>query len=71
MTSEDAYMHTSNEEVCEFVNLLKSEGYNISEGDELDVYTDYEMLVIDRLTAWMTQLMAADELVRYEMVDDE
>ena len=71
MTSEDAYMHTANKEVCEFINALKSEGYNISEGDELDVYTEYEMGVIDKLTAWITQLIAADELICYEMTDDE
>ena len=71
MTSEDAYMHTANKEVCEFINALKSEGYNISEGDELDVYTEYEMRVIDKLTAWITQLIAADELICYEMTDDE
>jgi hypothetical protein len=71
MTSEDVYMHTANEEVCEFMNALKSEGYNISEGDELDVYTDYEMRVIDKLTAWITQLIAAEELICYEMTDDE
>ena len=71
MTSEDAYMHTANKEVCEFINALKSEGYNISEGDELDGYTDYEMRVIDKLTAWITQLIAADELICYEMTDDE
>ncbi len=29
MTSEDAYMHTANKEVCEFINSLKSEGYKI------------------------------------------
>jgi hypothetical protein len=71
MTSEDAYMHTANDEVCEFISSLKSEGYNISEGDELDVYTDYEMRVIDKLTAWITQLITADELISYEMTDDE
>ncbi len=71
MTSEDVYMHTANMEVCEFINSLKSEGYNISEGDELDVYTEYEMRVIDKLTAWITQLIAADELISYEMTDDE
>jgi maleate cis-trans isomerase len=51
ITSKDAYIHTANKEVCEFINALKSEGYKISEGDELDVYTDYEMCLIDRLTA--------------------
>ena len=61
MTSEDAYMHTANKEVCEFINSLKSEGYNIYEGDDFDIYTDYEMRVIDRLTALITQLVAADE----------
>ena len=71
MTSEDAYMHTANEEVCEFISSLKSEGYNISEGDELDGYTEYEMRVIDKITAWITQLIAADELICYEMTDDE
>lgn len=71
MTSEDAYMHTANKEVCEFINSLKAEGYNICEGDELDIYTDYEMRVIDKLTAWITQLIAADELICYEMTDDE
>ena len=71
MTSEDAYMHTANKEVCEFISSLKNEGYNISEGDELDVYTEYEMRVIDKLTAWITQLIAADELICYEMTDDE
>jgi hypothetical protein len=71
MTSEDAYMHTANKEVCEFINSLKSEGYNIYEGDELDIYTEYEMRVIDRLTALITQLVAADELICYEMTDDE
>ncbi len=71
ITSKDAYMHTANKEVCEFINALKSEGYNISEGDEFDIYTDYEMRVIDRLTALITQLIAADELICYEMTDDE
>jgi hypothetical protein len=71
MTSEDAYMHTANKEVCEFINSLKSEGYNICEGDDFDIYTEYEMRVIDRLTALITQLVAADELICYEMTDDE
>jgi hypothetical protein len=71
ITSKDAYMHTANKEVCEFINSLKGEGYNICEGDELDIYTDYEMHVIDRLTALITQLAAADELICYEMTDDE
>jgi hypothetical protein len=70
MTSEDAYMHTANREVCEFINSLKSEGYNIYEGDELDVYTDYEMRVIDRLTALISQSISADEVIRYGMADD-
>jgi hypothetical protein len=70
MTSEHAYMHTANKEVCEFINALKSEGYNISEGDELDVYTDYEMRVIDRLTALISQSISADEVIRYGMADD-
>lgn len=71
MTSEHVYMHTANKEVCEFINSLKSEGYNIREGDELDVYTEYEMRVIDKLTAWITQLIGADELICYELTDDE
>ncbi|MFM1775920.1 MAG: hypothetical protein RJA53_1530 [Bacteroidota bacterium] len=71
MTSKDAYMFRANKEVCEFINSLKGEGYNICEGDELDIYTDYEMHVIDRLTALITQLVAADELICYEMTDDE
>ena len=70
ITSKDAYMHTANKEVCEFINALKSEGYNISEGDELDVYTDYEMRVIDRLTALISQSISADEVIRYGMADD-
>ena len=70
MTSKDAYMFRANQEVCEFINALKSEGYNISEGDEFDIYTDYEMRVIDRLTALISQSMAADEVIRYGMADD-
>ena len=70
ITSKDAYMHTANKEVCEFINSLKSEGYNISEGDELDVYTDYEMRVIDRLTALISQSISADEVILYGMADD-
>lgn len=69
MTSEDAYMHTANKEVCEFINSLKSEGYNICEGDDFDIYTDYEMRVIDRLTALISQSMSADEVIRYGMAD--
>ncbi len=71
ITSKDAFMNTANKEVCEFINSLKSEGYNICKGDELDVYTDNEMRVIDRLTALITQLIAADEHICYEMTDDE
>jgi hypothetical protein len=59
MTSKDAYMYTTNKELCEFINSLKREGYNILEGIELDSYTDYEMLVIDRLTAWITQSISS------------
>ena len=70
ITSKDAYIHTANKEVCEFINALKSEGYNISEGDELDVYTNYEMRVIDRLTALISQSISADEVIRYGMADD-
>ena len=70
MTSEDAYMHTANKEVCEFINSLKSEGYNICEGDDFDIYTEYEMRVIDRLTALISQSMSADEVIRYGMADD-
>lgn len=71
MTSKNAYMHTANKEVCEFINSLKAEGYNICEGDELDQYTDYEMRVIDRLTALISQSISADEIIRYGMTDDE
>ena len=70
MTSKDAYMYTTNKELCEFINSLKREGYNILEGIELDSYTDYEMLVIDRLTAWITQSISADELIRYGVADE-
>jgi hypothetical protein len=70
ITSKDAYIHAANKEVCEFINALKSEGYNISEGDELDVYTDYEMRVIDRLAALISQSISADEVIRYGMADD-
>jgi hypothetical protein len=70
MTSEDAHLLSANKEVCEFVNSLKSEGYNICEGDELDIYTDYEMHVIDRLTALISQSMSADEVIHYGMADD-
>ncbi|MEY3815672.1 MAG: hypothetical protein RJB23_402 [Pseudomonadota bacterium] len=70
MTSKDAYMFRANQEVCEFINSLKGEGYNICEGDELDIYTDYEMHVIDRLTALISQSMSADEVIRYGMADD-
>ena len=31
MTLKNAYMHTANKEVCEFINSLKSEGYKIRE----------------------------------------
>jgi hypothetical protein len=70
ITSKDAYMFTANKEVCEFINSLKGEGYNICERDELDIYTDYEMRVIDRLTALISQSMSADEVIRYGMADD-
>jgi hypothetical protein len=70
MTSKDAYMFSANKAVCEFINSLKGEGYNIREGDELEVYTDYEMRVIDRLTALISQSMSADEVIRYGMADD-
>ena len=39
MTSKNAYMYSTNKEVCAFIKSLRSEGYNISEWDELDVYT--------------------------------
>ena len=71
MTSEDAYMHTANKEVCEFINSLKSEGYKIRQGDEFDLYTESEMRVIDRLTALISQSISADEVIRYGMTDDE
>jgi len=70
MTSKDAYMFRANQEVCEFINSLKGEGYNICEGDDFDIYTDYEMRVIDRLTALISQSMSADEVIRYGMADD-
>jgi hypothetical protein len=70
ITSKDAYIHTANKEVCEFINSLKGEGYNICEGDELEIYTDDEMRVIDRLTALISQSMSADEVIRYGMADD-
>jgi len=70
ITSKDAYMFRANQEVCEFINSLKGEGYHICEGDELDIYTDYEMHVIDRLTALISQSMSADEVIRYGMADD-
>jgi len=70
MTSKDSYMFRANQEVCEFINSLKGEGYNIFEGDDFDIYTDYEMRVIDRLTALISQSMSADEVIRYGMADD-
>ena len=71
MTSKNAYMYTANKEVCAFIKSLRSEGYDVYEGDELDVYNDHEMRIIDRHTAWITQLMGAEDIVRYEMADDE
>jgi hypothetical protein len=36
MTSKDAYMYTTNKELCEFINSLKREGYTAGEKNLLE-----------------------------------
>jgi len=62
-----------NDNLYEYIQALRNDGYVVQVGDKSLIYSDDEMRVIDRLLAWITQILHAEHLIANEdeeMFDD-
>jgi hypothetical protein len=52
--------------IYNYIQELREEGYNIYMGDRSYQYSEEDLHVVDRLVAWITQMMFAENLVSHE-----
>ena len=55
--------------IYNYIQELREEGYNIYMGDRSYQYSEEDLLVVDRLVAWITQMMFAENLVSHEVAE--
>ena len=53
----------------DYVQELRDEGYNIFMGDQSYQYSEEDLHVVDRLVAWITQMMFAENLISQEAAE--
>lgn len=56
--------------IYDYIQELREEGYNIYMGDENYQYSEEDMHVVDRLVAWITQMMFAENLISQDQEDN-
>ena len=66
LTSIDQNVDDINDDLYEYIQALRNEGYVVQVGDNSHVYSDDEMRVVDRLLAWITQILHAEKLIESE-----
>lgn len=66
LTSEAAYLNQEDSEVRNYIRELRSEGYNIQMANDSQRYSESDLQVIDRLIAWITQIVHAEKVIQYE-----
>jgi hypothetical protein len=55
--------------IYDYVQELRDEGYNIFMGDQSYQYSEEDMHVVDRLVAWITQMIFAENLISQDEAD--
>lgn len=55
--------------IHDYIQELREEGYNIYMGDHSYQYSEEDMHVVDRLVAWITQMMFAENLISQDEED--
>jgi hypothetical protein len=58
-----------NDDLYEYIQALRNDGYVVQVGDNSHVYNDDEIRVVDRLLAWITQMMFAENLISQDEAD--
>lgn len=66
LTSGAAYLNQVDIEVRNYIRALRSEGYNIRMANESYQYSESDLQVIDRLIAWITQIIHAEKVIQNE-----
>jgi hypothetical protein len=55
--------------IHDYIQELREEGYNIYIGDHSYQYSEEDLHVVDRLVAWITQMMFAENLISQDEAD--
>jgi hypothetical protein len=63
LTLNEGNVTDMNDELYEYIQDLRTEGIVVKVGDNSYVYGDDEMRVVDRLLAWITQILHAEKLI--------
>ena len=66
LTSNDENFDEINDDLYDYIQELRNEGYVVKVGDNSHVYSDDEMRVVDRLLAWISQIVHAEHLIANE-----
>ena len=66
LTLIDQNVDDINEDIYEYIQALRNDGYVVQVGDNSHVYSDDEMRVVDRLLAWISQILHAEHLIANE-----
>ena len=66
LTLNEGNVTDMNDELYEYIQDLRSEGIVVQVGDNSHVYSDDEMRVIDRLLAWISQILHVEKLIESE-----
>jgi hypothetical protein len=71
LTSEAAYLNQEDYEVRNYIRELRREGYNIQMANDSHQYSESDLHVVDRLVAWITQIIHAEKVIKYEEYEME
>jgi len=66
LTLNEGNVTDMNDELYEYIQDLRSEGIVVQVGDNSYVYSEDEIRVVDRLLAWITQILHAEKLIESE-----
>ncbi len=66
LTSEAAYLNQENNNVRDYIRQLRREGHNIQMANDSHQYSESGLHVVDRLVAWITQIIYVEKIIKYE-----
>ena len=66
LTLNEGNVTDMDDELYEYIRDLRSEGIVVQVGDNSYVYSEDEMRVVDRLLAWITQILHAEKSIESE-----